>query len=82
MFLRINKVANDLQVHYFWPLDSKSKQKLEDMWNEVIKQSGGQVTSETVQVMFGRYFDTLFFLKCLFQLCDGPAISIQNLGCS
>nr|GMD48749.1 lactation elevated protein 1 isoform X1 [Ipomoea batatas] len=53
-YRRLIAQRSTYQVHYFWPLDSKSKQKFEDMWNEVIKQSGGQVTSETVQVMFGR----------------------------
>ncbi|XP_019174027.1 PREDICTED: lactation elevated protein 1 isoform X1 [Ipomoea nil] len=53
-YRRLIAQRSTYQVHYFWPLDSKSKQQFEDMWNEVIKQSGGQVTSKTVQVMFGR----------------------------
>ncbi|KAA0038805.1 lactation elevated protein 1 isoform X1 [Cucumis melo var. makuwa] len=42
------------QVHYFWPLDCTSVRKFENMWVEVTSQLGGQITSETVPVMFGR----------------------------
>lgn len=42
------------QVHYFWPLDCASVGKFEKMWIEITSQLGGQITSETIPVMFGR----------------------------
>ncbi|CAH9073281.1 unnamed protein product [Cuscuta epithymum] len=54
------------QAHYYWPLDSKSKQMFEDMWSEITKKYGGNVTSETVQVMFGRTLEVP-------QSCNGVA---------
>ncbi|VFQ84756.1 unnamed protein product [Cuscuta campestris] len=54
------------QAHYFWLLDSKSKQLYEDMWSQVTKKYGGKVTSEIVQVMFGRTLEVS-------QSCNGVA---------
>ena len=45
-----------MQAHYFWPLDGIAFKKFEEMWHEVINQSGGKVISSTILVMFGRYF--------------------------
>ncbi|KGN60246.2 AFG1-like ATPase isoform X1 [Cucumis sativus] len=42
------------QVHYFWPLDCTSMRKFENMWVEITSQLEGQITSETIRVMFGR----------------------------
>ncbi|XP_022135602.1 AFG1-like ATPase isoform X1 [Momordica charantia] len=42
------------QVHYFWPLELTSVGKFEKMWAEMTRQLGGQITSETISVMFGR----------------------------
>ncbi|XP_022936535.1 AFG1-like ATPase [Cucurbita moschata] len=42
------------QVHYFWPSDCTSVGKFEKMWVEITSQLGGQITSETIPVMFGR----------------------------
>ncbi|KAI3454196.1 hypothetical protein Pfo_010859 [Paulownia fortunei] len=43
-----------LQSHYFWPLDSTKINEYENMWNKIVGQSGGRVTSQTLPVMFGR----------------------------
>ena len=43
-----------LQVHYFYPFDSKALLEFEKMWSEITSQYGGVVTSETIRVMFGR----------------------------
>lgn len=45
------------QVHYFWPLDNIAVENLENMWNKIITESGGRVTSDTIRVMFGRTLD-------------------------
>ncbi|KAJ9702559.1 hypothetical protein PVL29_004340 [Vitis rotundifolia] len=42
------------KAHYFWPLDGIAFKKFEEMWHEVINQSGGKVISSTIPVMFGR----------------------------
>ncbi|KAH0988802.1 hypothetical protein GBA52_000285 [Prunus armeniaca] len=42
------------QVHYFWPSDSIALEKFEKKWHEVTNQVGGQITSSTIRVMFGR----------------------------
>ncbi|XP_019075102.1 uncharacterized protein LOC100266182 isoform X4 [Vitis vinifera] len=42
------------KAHYFWPLDGIAFKKFEEMWHEVINQSGGKVISSTILVMFGR----------------------------
>ncbi|CAK9169635.1 unnamed protein product [Ilex paraguariensis] len=42
------------QVHYFWPLDKGAIREFEKMWDEILRQSGGRVTSKTIPVMFGR----------------------------
>ncbi|KAF9681221.1 hypothetical protein SADUNF_Sadunf06G0202800 [Salix dunnii] len=48
--------SND-QVNYFWPLDSSTLKQFEKMWCQVTNQLGGQITSETIPVMFGRLLD-------------------------
>ncbi|KAJ4826572.1 hypothetical protein Tsubulata_008522 [Turnera subulata] len=42
------------QVHYFWPLESKATKEFEQMWCQVTNQFGGQISSDTIPVMFGR----------------------------
>uniref|UniRef100_A0A7C9AKV8 Adenosinetriphosphatase n=1 Tax=Opuntia streptacantha TaxID=393608 RepID=A0A7C9AKV8_OPUST len=46
-----------IQVHYFYPFDSKALLEFEKMWSEITSQYGGVVTSETIRVMFGRTLD-------------------------
>ncbi|PWA35982.1 AFG1-like ATPase family protein [Artemisia annua] len=42
------------RVTYFYPLNSIATKKYEDIWDETIQNSGEQVRSETISVMFGR----------------------------
>ncbi|TQD81299.1 hypothetical protein C1H46_033154 [Malus baccata] len=42
------------QVHYFCPSDSVAMEKFKKKWHEVTNQIGGQIASDTIQVMFGR----------------------------
>ncbi|WCJ30279.1 AFG1-like ATPase family protein [Euphorbia peplus] len=42
------------QVHYFWPLDNSAVKEFEKMWHQVTDQLGGEITSATVPIMFGR----------------------------
>ncbi|XP_062164195.1 uncharacterized protein LOC133870928 isoform X1 [Alnus glutinosa] len=42
------------QAHYFWPLDSIGVKEFEKIWCEVTNQLGGQITTDTIPVMFGR----------------------------
>lgn len=48
--------SND-QANYFWPLESSALMEFEKMWCQVTNQLGGQITSETIPVMFGRVLD-------------------------
>lgn len=48
--------SND-QANYFWPLESSALREFEKMWCQVTNQLGGQITSETIPVMFGRVLD-------------------------
>lgn len=48
--------SND-QANYFWPLESSAPMEFEKMWCQVTNQLGGQITSETIPVMFGRVLD-------------------------
>lgn len=48
----------DVQTHYFWPLKSTNTKEYENMWNKIVEESGGRVTSQTLPVMFGRYQTT------------------------
>ncbi|CAA2953920.1 ATPase N2B [Olea europaea subsp. europaea] len=41
-------------VHYFWPLDRVKIKEFENMWDMTIRKTGGQVSSQTLPVMFGR----------------------------
>ncbi|MFQ6619174.1 hypothetical protein Gotur_000555 [Gossypium turneri] len=54
------------KVHYFWPLDGTALKEFEKMWYQVINQAGGEVTSSTVPVMFGRTLEVP-------QSCNGVA---------
>ncbi|KAJ9184018.1 hypothetical protein P3X46_007802 [Hevea brasiliensis] len=42
------------QVHYFWPLENSVVKEFEKIWSQVTEQLGGEITSATVPVMFGR----------------------------
>ncbi|XP_020241300.1 lactation elevated protein 1 isoform X2 [Asparagus officinalis] len=52
-------ITNDRtnQVYYFWPHNSDARRDFEAMWNNVINQSGGTITSTAIPVMFGRVLD-------------------------
>uniref|UniRef100_A0A5B7ANM5 Putative ATPase N2B isoform X1 n=1 Tax=Davidia involucrata TaxID=16924 RepID=A0A5B7ANM5_DAVIN len=54
------------QVHYFWPLDSVAVKEFENMWDDVTRQFGGRVISNTIPVMFGRILEVP-------ESCDGVA---------
>ncbi|OVA00442.1 ATPase [Macleaya cordata] len=54
------------QVHYFWPLDDRAFKEFEDMWDKVTNQSGGNIVSNTIPVMFGRFLEVP-------QSCNGIA---------
>ncbi|KAL6528830.1 hypothetical protein OROMI_029006 [Orobanche minor] len=51
---------------YFWPLDRTKIKEFENAWNEIVGQSGGSVTSQTLPVMFGRTVE-------VFESCNGVA---------
>ncbi|KAL6536212.1 hypothetical protein OROGR_012784 [Orobanche gracilis] len=51
---------------YFWPLDRTKTKEFEDVWNEIVGQSGGSVTSQTLPVMFGRTLEVI-------ESCNGVA---------
>ncbi|KAF2287219.1 hypothetical protein GH714_039369 [Hevea brasiliensis] len=42
------------QVHYFWPLENSVVKEFEKIWCQATEQLGGEITSATVPVMFGR----------------------------
>ncbi|KAG7637413.1 putative ATPase, AFG1, P-loop containing nucleoside triphosphate hydrolase [Arabidopsis thaliana] len=46
-----NSVEN---VHYLWPLNDAVLEEFEKMWRQVTDQYGGEITSATLPVMFGR----------------------------
>lgn len=45
-----------VQAHFFWPLDGNAQKEFQRVWHEITSKSGGQITSTTLGVMFGRYF--------------------------
>ncbi|CAK7353642.1 unnamed protein product [Dovyalis caffra] len=63
--------SND-KAHYFWPLKSSALKEFEKMWCQVTNQLGGQITSETIPVMFGRYFSKMLVLDVP-ETCNGVA---------
>ncbi|KAI7995003.1 AFG1-like ATPase [Camellia lanceoleosa] len=65
-YRRIIAQSSIVKVHYFWPLDSIRIKEFDNVWNEVTRQSGGRLTSDTIPVMFGR---TLEVPQC----CNGVA---------
>ncbi|KMZ68628.1 AFG1-like ATPase family protein, putative, expressed [Zostera marina] len=54
------------QVQYFWPLDSETSSKFDEMWFKMISQFKGKVISETIPVMFGRKLE-------VHESCNGMA---------
>ncbi|KAI4380958.1 hypothetical protein MLD38_007084 [Melastoma candidum] len=44
------------QAHFFWPLNGNrdAQREFQRMWQEITSEFGGQVTSKTLPVMFGR----------------------------
>lgn len=44
-----------LQNHFFWPLDGSAREAFQKMWVKSTSESGAQIISETIPVMFGRY---------------------------
>ncbi|EEC76553.1 hypothetical protein OsI_14358 [Oryza sativa Indica Group] len=45
------------QIHYFWPLTSDIRSMYEAMWHDITRQTGGNIISVTIPVMFGRYLE-------------------------
>uniref|UniRef100_A0A0E0KLM3 AAA+ ATPase domain-containing protein n=1 Tax=Oryza punctata TaxID=4537 RepID=A0A0E0KLM3_ORYPU len=45
------------QIHYFWPLTSDTRSMYEAMWHDITRQTGGNIISVTIPVMFGRYLE-------------------------
>uniref|UniRef100_A0A2P2IYT2 Uncharacterized protein MANES_03G016200 n=1 Tax=Rhizophora mucronata TaxID=61149 RepID=A0A2P2IYT2_RHIMU len=62
------------QVHYFWPLESKVLKEFEKMWCQVTSQLGGQITSNTIPVMFGRTLE-------VHESCNGVAKFVFEYLC-
>ncbi|KAG8098966.1 hypothetical protein GUJ93_ZPchr0013g34578 [Zizania palustris] len=54
------------QIHYFWPLTSDTRHMYEAMWLDITNQKGGNITSVTIPVMFGRSLE-------IPKSCDGVA---------
>ncbi|XP_028069572.1 AFG1-like ATPase [Camellia sinensis] len=65
-YRRIIAQSSIVKVHYFWPLDSIRIKEFDNVWNEVTRQSGGRLTSDTIPVMFGRMLEVP-------QCCNGVA---------
>ncbi|CAL5429073.1 unnamed protein product [Camellia sinensis] len=65
-YRRIIAQSSIAKVHYFWPLDSIRIKEFDNVWNEVTRQSGGRLTSDTIPVMFGRMLEVP-------QCCNGVA---------
>ncbi|XP_058113184.1 protein AFG1 isoform X3 [Magnolia sinica] len=57
---------DEIQVHYFWPLDNQARNEFEKMWHEAVNQSGGSIISDTIPVMFGRMLE-------VHESCNGVA---------
>ena len=55
------KLHKNMQAHYFWPLDSIGVKEFEKIWCEVTNQLGGQITTDTIPVMFGRYLFIIYY---------------------
>jgi len=51
----------NMQAHYFWPLDSIGVKEFEKIWCEVTNKLGGQITTDTIPVMFGRYLFIIYY---------------------
>ncbi|KAJ4770836.1 Lactation elevated protein 1 [Rhynchospora pubera] len=54
------------QVHYFWPLNSANSAKFELAWQEVCSESGANIISTVLPVMFGRSLEVA-------ESCNGSA---------
>ncbi|ONM11642.1 ATPase [Zea mays] len=54
------------QVHYFWPATSDARSMYEAMWHDITDQSGENIVSVTIPVMFGRSIE-------IPQSCNGVA---------
>ncbi|GMP94573.1 hypothetical protein CsSME_00043995 [Camellia sinensis var. sinensis] len=65
-YRRIIAQSSIVKVHYFWPLDSIRIKEFDNVWNEVTRQSGGRLTSDTIPVIFGRMLEVP-------QCCNGVA---------
>ncbi|CAN6456384.1 unnamed protein product [Victoria cruziana] len=53
-YRRILAKDMDAQVRYFWPLESYSLEEYEKTWKDIINRVGGEITTCTIPVMFGR----------------------------
>uniref|UniRef100_A0A804M7I3 AAA+ ATPase domain-containing protein n=1 Tax=Zea mays TaxID=4577 RepID=A0A804M7I3_MAIZE len=60
------------QVHYFWPATSDARSMYEAMWHDITDQSGENIVSVTIPVMFGRSIE-------IPQSCNGVARSEQQI---
>lgn len=44
-----------MQVSYFWPVEREAVNEFEKKWHDATGRFGGEIISETISVMFGRY---------------------------
>lgn len=71
-----------MQAHYFWPLDGIGVKEFEKIWCEVTNQLGGQITTDTIPVMFGRYLFIIYysFNKLPYPVQRYSCFSDQKIG--
>lgn len=65
-YRRLIPTEGSSQVHYFWPVTSDTRNIYEAMWVDITNQTGENVTSVTIPVMFGRSIE-------IPQSCNGVA---------
>ncbi|GJN22635.1 hypothetical protein PR202_gb10220 [Eleusine coracana subsp. coracana] len=65
-YRRLIPTEGSTQVHYFWPLTSDTRSMFEATWHDTINQTGGNIISVTIPVMFGRSIE-------IPQSCNGVA---------
>ncbi|XP_066365669.1 uncharacterized protein [Miscanthus floridulus] len=65
-YRRLIPTEGSTEVHYFWPVTSDARSMYEAMWHDITNQSGGNIISVTIPVMFGRSIE-------IPQSCNGVA---------
>ncbi|PWZ56142.1 putative ATPase N2B [Zea mays] len=65
-YRRLIPTEGSTEVHYFWPATSDARSMYEAMWHDITDQSGGNIVSVTIPVMFGRSIE-------IPQSCNGVA---------